>query len=138
MDGVELLRRARVMVPWSPVLLITGYGDIPTAVEAIKAGADDLIEKPSEKQDFVKRIKSLLPEDGNHRYLGKPLTPTERKVPGLVIDGKSNKETANLLNRSVRTIEVHRAHVMRKLGADNLIDLLKRAALMGLVSMSRT
>ncbi|MHC4143140.1 MAG: response regulator transcription factor [Planctomycetota bacterium] len=136
MDGVELLRRARVVVPWLPVLVITGYGDIPEAVRAIRAGADDFIEKPVNKQDFLKSVKALLPENGKHRHLGKPLTPTEQRVLRLVIDGKSNKETANLLNRSVRTVEVHRAHVMRKLGADNLVDLLKRAAVMGLVKMS--
>jgi two-component system response regulator FixJ len=132
MDGIELLRRARLIAPWVPVLIITGYGDIPTAVGAIKAGAADFIEKPLDKKSFVQKVKSLLPENGNGKHLGEPLTQTEQKVLRLVLDGKSNKEIANLLNRSKRTVEVHRARVMRKLGADSLIDLVKRAAATGL------
>jgi FixJ family two-component response regulator len=133
MDGIELLRRARLIAPWVPVLIITGYGDVPTAVEAIKAGAVDFVEKPLDKKSFVRKVESLLSENGNHKHLGKPLTQSERTVLRLVIDGKSNKEIADLLNRSKRTIEVHRAKVMRKLGAKSLVDLVKRAAVMRLV-----
>ena len=65
----------------------------------------------------------------------KPLTRTEKKILHLILNGKSNKEIASLLHRSVRTIEVHRSHIMRKFDADNLIDLFKRAAAMGLVEL---
>ena len=133
MDGIELLRRARLIAPWVPVLIVTGYGDIPTAVEAIKTGAADFIEKPLDKKSFVRKVKSLLPENGNGKHLGEPLTQTEKRVLKLVLDGKSNKEIADLLNRSTRTIEVHRARVMRKLGADSLVDLVKRAS--GIISL---
>ena len=135
MDGVELLRRARLIAPWVPVLIITGYGDVPTAVEAIKAGAADFIEKPLDKKSFVRKVKALLPWNGNHTHWDKPLTQSEERVLVLVLGGKSNKEIANLLNRSKRTIEVHRAHVMHKLGAESLVDLVKRAAAMRVVEL---
>ena len=94
----------------------------------------NFIEKPLDKRIFVKKVKSLLPENGNGKHLDDSLTHSEQRVLRLVIDGKSNKEIADLLNRSRRTIEVHRARVMRKLGADSLVDLVKRAATMGLVN----
>ena len=123
-NGMELLRRVRVVVPWIPVLFLTSYGDIRTAVEAIKAGAVDFIEKPLDKRSFVHKVMSLLPENSNHEHRGKPLTQSEQRVFQLVIDGKSNRETASLLSRSQRTFEVHRAHVMHKLGVDSLVDLI--------------
>lgn len=135
MDGVQLLRRARVVAPWLPILVITGYGDIPTAVEAIKAGADDFIEKPLDKEGFVKRVKSLLPQNGRCKQLEGLLTKSEQRVLKLVIDGKTSKEIASQLSRSKRTVEVHRAHVMSKLNVDNLIDLAKRVAAMGLLDL---
>jgi len=70
--------------------------------------------------------------------MAKLLTRTETRVLRLILDGKSNKEIANLLHRSVRTIEVHRSHIMRKLAVDNLIDLVKRAAAMGLVNLAES
>ena len=135
MDGIELLRRARLIAPWVPVLIITGYGDVPTAVEAIKAGAVDFIEKPLDKKSFVRKVKSLLPENGNHEHLGKPLTQSQDRVLKLVLNGRSNQEIASLLNRSRRTIEVHRGNMMHKLGVESLVDLVKRAAAMGLIEL---
>ena len=135
MDGIELLRRARLIAPWVPVLIITGYGDVPTAVEAIKAGAVDFIEKPLDKKSFVRKVESLLSENGNHKHLGKPLTQTEQRVLRFVLDGKSNKEIADLLKRSRRTVEVHRARAMHKLGVESLVDLVKRAVAVGLVEL---
>jgi len=135
MDGVDLVRFVKRLTPWMPVLIVTGYGDIPTAVEAIKAGAADFIEKPLDKKSFVRKVKSLLPENGNDKQLGEPLTQSEEMVLKLVLGGKSNKEIANLLNRSKRTIEVHRAHVMHKLGAESLVDLVTRVVAMGLADL---
>jgi FixJ family two-component response regulator len=138
MDGIELLRHARLLSPWVPVLLITGYGDIPTAVEGIKAGAVDFIEKPLDKKSFLEEVESILRENREHRdiYMGGDLTRSEMRVLKQVIDGKTNKEIASLLNRSIRTIEAHRAAAMRKLGADNRIDLVIRATTMGLADPS--
>lgn len=133
-NGIEVLADIQQLAPWVPVLMITGYGDIPTAVKAMKAGAADFIEKPLEKEDFVRKIKSILKKNvSSHPNLGASLTRTEKKILQLVIDGKSNKEIAVTLHRSARTIEVHRAHIMHKLGVDNLVDLVKRVAAMGLV-----
>ena len=135
-DGIELLMDVQHLAPWVPVLMITGYGDIPTAVKAMKAGAVDFIEKPLEKKIFVRMIKSILKKSvSTHSDLGTSLTRAEKKILQLVIDGKSNKEIAIMLHRSSRTIEVHRAHIMHKLGVDNLVDLVKRVATMGLVDL---
>jgi two-component system response regulator FixJ len=137
-DGIELLTDVQSLAPWVPVLMITGYGDIPTAVKAMKAGAVDFIEKPLEKKNFVQKIKSILKKNvSSHPDLGSSLTRAEKKILQLVIHGKSNKEIANLLHRSSRTIEVHRAHIMHKLGVDNLVDLVKRVAVMGLVDLEQ-
>ena len=132
MDGIELLRRARVVVPWLPVLIMTGYGDIPTAVEAIKAGAADFVEKPLDKKDFVGKVQAMLDKRGTPSAMLriKSLTHSESRVIKLVIAGKSNNEIANSLNRSKRTIETHRARAMQKLGVDNVIDLVKLMAVM--------
>jgi two-component system response regulator FixJ len=135
-DGIELLADIQQLAPWVPVLMITGYGDIPTAVKAMKAGAVDFIEKPLGKKDFVRKIKSILKKNvSSHPDLGASLTRAEKKILQFVINGKSNKEIAVMLHRSARTIEVHRAHIMHKLGVDNLVDLVKRVATMGLIDL---
>jgi len=134
MDGIELLIEAKKLVPWMPVLVITGYGDIPLAVKAIKAGAVDFIEKPFDRQAFILAIESALkrttPSDP---LLGRALTRAEVKVLHLILAGKNNREIASLLNRSKRTVEVHRSRIMRKVGADNLVSLVKRATVLGLI-----
>ena len=136
MNGMELLTEVKRFAPWLPVLLITGYGDVPMAVTAFKTGAVDFIEKPLDRQTLLSAVRSVLkwitPPDC---LLGKALTRTEMRVLRLILDGKSNKEIAYLFHRAVRTIEVHRDHIMRKLGVDNVVNLVKRAAAMGLVEL---
>jgi len=123
MDGIEMMRQAKHLVPWLPVLIITAYGDIPTAVKATHAGAADFIEKPLIKDDFIRKIRSLLPStDGTPQRL----TKTEASVLRLVALGKSSSEIAYLLHRSKRTIELHRSNAMNKLGLKDFTDLLKR------------
>jgi len=135
-DGFELLKDVKHMAPWIPVLMITGYGNIPTAVKAMKAGAADFIEKPVGKKDFVRKIKSILEKNVfPNSNLGKPLTPKEMKILQLIIDGKSNQEIAIKLHRSIATVEWHRAHLMLKLGVHDIIDLAKRVIAMGLVDL---
>lgn len=137
MDGIELLEEVKRLTPWIPVLVISAYGDIPAAVRAIKAGAADFIEKPLNKSEFVGKVKSMLEERPYpDTQLGKPLTQMETEVLRLVIDGKSNKEIAKLFHRSTRTVEGHRSHLMHKLGADGLLDLLTRVVSMGLIDMT--
>ncbi|MFH1715924.1 MAG: response regulator [Planctomycetota bacterium] len=136
MDGVELLRQVKQLAPWLPVLVMSGHADISTAVDAIKAGAEDVIEEPFDRSDFLRKVKSILEEGtANDGDLGKALTQTETRVLKLVIAGKTSKEIANLLNRSIRTVEVHREHFMRKLGVDNLVDLVKRVVTMKLIDI---
>lgn len=135
-DGLELLADVKCLAPWVPVLMLTGYGDVPTAVKAIKGGAVDFIEKPLGKRALLQKVRSILQESmPTDMNAGEPLTRTEMSVLRLIIDGKSNREIADLLHRSVRTVEVHRARMMRKLGVDSLIDLIKLGAAMGLVSL---
>jgi len=129
MDGIELLTEARRIVPSLPVLVITGYGDIPMAVKAVKAGALDFIEKPLDRQSFLSAVESVLKRNAwADPLLGKLLTRIEIKVLRFILKGKSNKEIAYLRNRSIRTIEDQRNHIFRKFGVDNLVDLTKRAA----------
>ncbi|MHC4145028.1 MAG: response regulator transcription factor [Planctomycetota bacterium] len=136
MDGMELVASVKRMAPWVPVLIIIGYGDVRTAVRAIKAGAVDFIEKPLDKQNLVRTVKAILQENVlPNASVGKPLTAVEAKILKLVIDGKSNRDIAELLKRSVRTIEVHRAHMMDKLGVKSLLDLVKRAVTLGLIDL---
>lgn len=136
MDGMELLTNARLIAPRLRVLMISGYGDIPTAVRAIKAGAVDFIEKPLVKQEFVRQVRRLLEESRRfNEDFPAPVTKQEMRVLQLIVGGHSNKEIAGLLHRSVRTIEVHRSRIMHKLDVENLIDLLKRAAELGLVDL---
>jgi len=138
-DGIELLVDVNHLAPWVPVLMITGYGDVPTAVKAMKAGAVDFIEKPLDKKNFVRKIRSILRKSvAVHPDLGDSLTRHETRILQLIIKGNSNKEIANMLHRSSRTIEVHRANIMHKLGVDNLIDLLKRVASLGLIDLDTT
>lgn len=135
-DGLQLLADVKRLAPSLPVLMLTGYGDVPTAVKAIKGGAVDFIEKPLSKQVFLQKVRSILQESTPAAISPRePLTRTEMGVLRLIVDGKSNRAIADLLHRSVRTVEVHRARIMYKLGADRLIDLIKMTAAMGLVSL---
>jgi two-component system response regulator FixJ len=132
-DGMDLLQEVRATFPWIPVIVMTGYGSIPMSVQAVKIGAFDFLEKPVDEAKLLGLIESaLLKEAGLHDPLvGKPLTRTERIVLCLILEGISNKRIAYILERSERTIEVHRSRVMRKLGVDNLVDLVKKSTAMG-------
>jgi FixJ family two-component response regulator len=138
MDGIELLTEAKRIVPWLQVLVITGYGDIPMAVRAIKAGATNFIEKPLDREGFLSTVEHILKQDvSTNPLLGKPLTKTEVKILRFILEGKSSREIADLQNRAKRTIDFHRWKIYRKLGVDNLLGLLKRSAEMGLVQLSK-
>lgn len=135
-DGIELLRAVKTKVPWLPVLVVTGFGDVPMAVKALKLGAADFIEKPLDREAFLKTVQTLLAQ--NHPVMSKgdhTLTKTEMRILHLILEGKNNREIASTLHRSPRTVEVHRSHVMRKMGAGNIVELLRQAAMMGLFDM---
>jgi two-component system response regulator FixJ len=129
MDGIELLTEVKRIIPSLPVLVITGYGDISMAVTALKAGASDFIAKPLDRKTFLSAVESVLKRDTlTHPLVKKVLTKTELRVLRLMLAGKSTKEIAKLRYRSVRTIEDQRGSIMRKLGVDNLVDLVKQTS----------
>jgi two-component system, LuxR family, response regulator FixJ len=133
MDGIEFLREIKKKQPSLPVLIVTGYGDIPMAIRAIKTGAEDFIEKPLNRDTLLPTIQFILNKYKKENSLeGYFLTPVEKKVLRLLMSGKTNKEIAQQFHRSIRTIECHRASVMHKLGAKNLVDLVKRSMKMRL------
>ena len=131
--GMELLEEVQSFAPWIPVLMMTSYGDIPQTVRAIKSGAVDFIEKPLVWDCFLDLVRSIVGKshmrDG---FGGKPLTKMERIILQLVLENKTNKEIARILHRSIRTVEVHRNHIMRKLDVHSIVDLVKRATAMDL------
>ena len=129
MDGLTLLAKARQVAPWVPVLVITGFGDIPIAVTALKLGAVDFIEKPLDRKAFLRKVGDILREnDFVQTPTGGVLTRTEKKVLALILNGHANKEIAHLLDRSLRTVELHRSHIMHKFGVDSIVELVKRSA----------
>ena len=132
-DGIELLTQATRIVPWLPVIVMTSYGDIPMAVKAVKAGAVGFIEKPLQWEEFLSLVQTTIEQNHLDDALrGKPLTKTEKNILHLILQGKSNRAIASTFNRSIRTVEVHRSHIMHKLDVDNIVDLVKRATVMGL------
>jgi len=133
-DGLDLLREVKAGKPWIPVLMVTGYGEVPLAVRALRAGAADFVEKPLDRDRFLQAVEHLLAHRARPAGLqGESLTKTERTILHLVLEGRSNREIAAALNRSLRTIEAHRCHGMQKLGASNIVELLQRAAGLGLL-----
>ena len=135
MGGLELLAKAKRLAPWVPVIVMTSYADIPMAVQAVKAGAFEFLEKPFEIEAFLEVVDLALRERQlDDDMVGKPLTKTENIILQLILEGMSNKGIAYRLQRSERTVEVHRSHIMHKLDVDNVVDLVKRATAMGLGS----
>jgi FixJ family two-component response regulator len=130
-SGLDILRDLmRDEVP-VPVIIITGHGDVPMAVQAIKAGAYDFIEKPFEFDALLAQLRAAIrrheqdqPVDMKGGF-GEMLTAREREVLREIASGASSKEAGRLLNISPRTVEVHRARIMRKLGARNAADLMR-------------
>jgi two-component system response regulator TtrR len=136
-DGLTLLREAKERLPWLPVLLVTGYGDVPMAVRAMKAGGADFIMKPLDREVFLRAVQDVLERNPGQKALDQcALTKTEMRILYLVLDGKNNREIAATLHRSSRTVEVHRRHIMQKMDATSVLGLLRRAADMGLLGQA--
>jgi FixJ family two-component response regulator len=135
MSGLELQDRLRDLGSILPIIFITGHGDVPMAVKAIKAGAADFVQKPFRDQELIDRIREVLDEDLQARAVKlqrteilrrmETLTEREREVMEQVIDGKANKVVAIDLNVSQRTVEIHRANVMEKMKARSLAQLVR-------------
>ncbi len=129
MDGIDLLTKIKELAPSLPVILITGYGDIAMAVDTMKRGACNFIEKPIRRADLLAAVDSALAEHpGPHLRVWELLTKTEATILHLIHKGKSTAEMATILNRSRRTVEDHRRHIMRKIGADNIVSLINKTA----------
>jgi len=132
-DGIELLTAAKALQPWLPVIAVTGFGDVPMAVKALKAGAADFIEKPLDRDAFLETVRSVAEQSAvQGALLEHSLTRTETRILYHILEGKNNREVADVLHRSPRTVEVHRRHLMQKLNANNVVELLRRAAEMRL------
>ncbi len=130
MDGLALQREINRTMPGLPVIIMTGHGDVPMAVQAMKEGAVDFLEKPFEKAILTGAIESALsrnaaPQPDPPAPPRKALTDREKDVFDLLVEGHQNKVIAYKLGISTRTVEVHRGRVMDKLGARNLADLIK-------------
>jgi len=133
-EGAELLGGARGVVPPVPVVVLVDPGDIRAAVHVMKRGAVDCLERPPQKQRLVGAIDPLIRESvETQRLLESPLTGAEEQVLHLLLAGKTNSQTARALHRSPRTVEVHRAHIMRKLRVSSMVDLVRVAAALGLL-----
>jgi FixJ family two-component response regulator len=133
MDGLTLLSRTRRVAPWVAVMVITGFGDIPMSVRALKSGAVDFIEKPLDRKSFLHKVKTILRQDDFvDTPAGQILTKTEKKILKLILEGKANKEISYRLDRAMRTVERHRSNIMHKFGVDNIVDLVKKTALINL------
>ncbi|MBW8016915.1 MAG: response regulator transcription factor [Planctomycetes bacterium] len=131
--GLDLLDEIKRIAPWVPVLVITSYSEVPVAIKAVKAGAVDFVEKPLDMESFISLAQSTITQNDPNNFLrGKNLTKTEKIILSMVLQGKANKEIANILHRSIRTVEVHRSHIMGKLDVHSVVDLVKRVTAMDL------
>ena len=138
LDFQDRLVKANINLP---VIFMTGHGDIPMSVRAMKAGAVDFLTKPFRDQDMLDAVASALERDRNRRKEEQrltelrahfeELTEREREVTGLVTAGLMNKQAAGELGLSEITVKIHRGHVMRKMAARSLADLVRMAELLG-------
>jgi two-component system, LuxR family, response regulator FixJ len=144
LDGIELLKRMKAGHSTFPILIMTGHGDIPLAVEALKLGAADFLEKPFEDDRLVGMIEAAIRQaqttakseavklDIAARVAA--LSPRERQVMEGLVAGLSNKQIARDYDISPRTIEVYRANVMTKMQANSLSELVRLAMRAGLLN----
>ncbi len=139
-DGLELLRRIKAARPGLPVVIITGHGDVPLAVEAMKLGAADFVEKPFDDERLIGVVQAALAGESREadpsNEIGArvaSLSPRERQVLDGLVAGLSNKAIARVHDISPRTVEVYRANLMAKMQAASLSDLVRMAMRAGLL-----
>ena len=139
MTGLELVKRLNAREAALPIIMITGHGDVPLAVEAMKAGVVDFLEKPFEEEKLLAAIRTALAdsskvdedqaESERLKQILESLSPREHEVLDGVVEGKLNKVIAHELGISPRTVEVYRANVMSKTGARGLSELVRMVML---------
>jgi two-component system response regulator FixJ len=137
MTGIELQRELTRRGNAMPVIVITGHGDVPMAVDALKAGAMDFLEKPLNDEALVRSIRAALERDERSRVEGQELsrlgermarlTGREREVMMLIVDGLANNAVAEKLGISARTVEHYRANIMQKMEASSFAELVRMA-----------
>ncbi|MCK7545118.1 response regulator FixJ [Marinobacter bryozoorum] len=135
MDGMELQKKLNGRHSLLPIIFVTGHGDVPLAVDAMKEGAVDFIQKPYREEALLEKIESALEQDQEQRKtLGerqeivrkiKTLTPRETEIMERMIAGQANKVIAIELDISQRTVEIHRSRVMHKMGTHSLAHLVR-------------
>ena len=141
MSGMDVMAALERLEVTMPVICITGHGDIPTAVKALKSGAYDFLEKPFDSTMLIEILKDCIRDQLNKQHIDSfytnareavaSLTPREHEVLKGMVDGLRNKQIAYDMGISIRTVELHRVHVMEKLEAKSLSDVLKIAIASG-------
>jgi FixJ family two-component response regulator len=131
-----------------PIIFMTGHGDIPMSVRAMKAGAIDFLAKPFRDQDMLDAVTTALDRDAQRRTEAaarhdllaqyETLSAREREVMGYVTAGMMNKQVAGLIGLSEITVKIHRGNVMRKMGAKSLADLVRKAEALGISQAGKT
>ena len=135
MSGLDVQKALLAKGHHIPVIFITGYGDVPQAVRAMKGGAVDFLQKPFENEILIAAIEKALAQEEASRLLRaeahdaaarlQTLTPREVQVMEMVVEGKANKVIAADLELSIKTVEFHRAHVMEKMKVDSVAELVR-------------
>jgi FixJ family two-component response regulator len=146
LSGMELQRELTQSGIHIPIIFITGHGDIPMSVRAMKAGAVEFLTKPFRSRSLLEAVGAAIETDRSankarsetrelrQRY--EQLTPREREVMALVVAGQLNKQVASELSTTERTIKFHRAHIMQKMGVESLADLVRMAEKLGVSSQN--
>ncbi len=141
LSGLDLQRDLAQLGASIPIVFMTGHGDIPMSVQAMKAGAVEFLTKPFRDQQLLDAVQQAIDRDrverrrrmeiGDLRRREESLTPREREVMALVVTGRLNKQIAAVLGTSEITIKVHRAQVMQKMRADSVAELVRIAERLG-------